>query len=433
MEGCSEEALSHFGGVRTPSPIRFFGNSREIARYGHDDLLTDAGGERELVAQGHPPSRVQPHHHVLVEPMARLIRGAEDNLNVRTAQRPVVVADGQIEPENPVLRRVPTIRTARPVPTLGAQLVAGVAHGLELAPTNQTRPAGTAISTRYQWLCTQAKICSRVLAPRFVLVRREPYEPLWRVRVCLSRPGLGGRRWRSPAEKVWQSRRVMVVVDVGLGVVSLLGALMVFALTAIAIKAVERRRLTRLTGIPPGPWRTPGSDLHLYHVQGPVRSWSDRIDRLLPVARLDTEAWAALCWRQEHLPLDRLRKRGDWDSLRHLEGQAARRVADRRGLSGEQRDSLIGRHLFEVERRAVVAAPEVVETMDQMLAEAFDRSRSGRFDTWWQRYMPAWWIGWPTWFSNRKAGLLSKMRAMRHEEFRLSVRGRYQDAPPLAR
>ena len=39
----------------------------------------------------------------------------------------------------------------------------------------------------------------------------------------------------------------------------------------------------------------------------------------LAVPGLDPGAWAVLSWRQERLPLARLRRRGDWDALLHLE------------------------------------------------------------------------------------------------------------------
>jgi hypothetical protein len=32
-----------------------------------------------------------------------------------------------------------------------------------------------------------------------------------------------------------------------------------------------------------------------------------------------------------------------------------------------------------------------------------------RFDQWWERLMPDWWIGWPTWFRNRGASLRRRL------------------------
>lgn len=64
----------------------------------------------------------------------------------------------------------------------------------------------------------------------------------------------------------------------------------------------------------------------------------------LPVGDLDPRAWAVLRWRQDHLPLHRLRRAGDRAALARLERAAAWRLAERLGLGDDQRYSLIHHH-----------------------------------------------------------------------------------------
>jgi hypothetical protein len=148
----------------------------------------------------------------------------------------------------------------------------------------------------------------------------------------------------------------------------------------------------------------------------------------LPVAELDPTAWAALVWRQQHLPVDRLRVPTDWISMYHVERHAAGRVAARLDLDDDQRASLHVHHVAEVERRAALAAPIVVETREQLIARYRQHGPDPRrpFEVWWQRNMPRWSVGWPTWFANRGVGL-------REKRFRLITLRRYRDAPRLAR
>lgn len=76
----------------------------------------------------------------------------------------------------------------------------------------------------------------------------------------------------------------------------------------------------------------------------------------LPAADLDPRAWAVLRWRQDHLPLHRLRRAGDRAALTRLESAAAWRVAERLGLGDDQRYSLIHHHRNAV-RQAIARAP----------------------------------------------------------------------------
>jgi hypothetical protein len=79
----------------------------------------------------------------------------------------------------------------------------------------------------------------------------------------------------------------------------------------------------------------------------------------LPVEELDGRAWAALRWRQDHLPLGSLRRRGDLAALGNLERDAALRIAGRLRLDDDQRYSLMSRHDAEVAARAATARPDL--------------------------------------------------------------------------
>ncbi|MDA8301514.1 MAG: Clp protease N-terminal domain-containing protein [Actinomycetota bacterium] len=151
----------------------------------------------------------------------------------------------------------------------------------------------------------------------------------------------------------------------------------------------------------------------------------------LPVEQLDADAWGVLCWRQERLPLARLRRRDDWHALAALESRAAWRVADRFGVDDDQRYSLLVRHSQEVERLAYAARPAVVEARQQLvehlpgglLVERLPggfllRQRRRR----WHRVVPSFMVGWPTWFGNRRVGL-------RDKRFRLVTRAAYRGQP----
>jgi hypothetical protein len=80
------------------------------------------------------------------------------------------------------------------------------------------------------------------------------------------------------------------------------------------------------------------------------------IDRpSLPAGSLDGRAWSALRWRQDHLPLDRLRRPPDRQALSHLEQKAAWRIADHLGLDDDQRYSLIRHHADQVDQHMATA------------------------------------------------------------------------------
>jgi hypothetical protein len=130
----------------------------------------------------------------------------------------------------------------------------------------------------------------------------------------------------------------------------------------------------------------------------------------LPVGELDPAVWAVLVWRQDHLPLRRLKRQSDWYALSNLEYRAARGLADRRALDDDQRYSFLAHHRDRVEALAHDARPDLVETRQQR-RQRYPRSVSlvvNRRRPTWQRLVPNFMVGWPTWFSNRRSGLRDK-------------------------
>lgn len=77
--------------------------------------------------------------------------------------------------------------------------------------------------------------------------------------------------------------------------------------------------------------------------------------------RSSSGSGAVLCWRQHHLPLDRLRRPADWGALHNLEFAAAETLATRLGLDEEQRESLGRHHIAAVDHRLAMARPTIVE------------------------------------------------------------------------
>ena len=126
----------------------------------------------------------------------------------------------------------------------------------------------------------------------------------------------------------------------------------------------------------------------------------------LPVADLDARAWTVLRWRQDHLPVSRLRRESDRQALWHLEDAAAWRVADRLGLDDDQRYSLLWHHDRQVGQlagRPARAGPPRRRA----------RRRHGFAG------VP---VGWAAWFGNRRTGL-------RDRWFRLRTMRHYRDCP----
>ena len=144
----------------------------------------------------------------------------------------------------------------------------------------------------------------------------------------------------------------------------------------------------------------------------------------LPVGELDAAVWAVLLWRQDHLPLRRLKRKSDWYALSNLEHRAARGLAERRALDDDQRYSLLTNHRDRVEALAHEARPDLVETREQRW-QRYPRSMplvGHRRRSTWQRLVPNFMVGWPTWFSNRRSGL-------RDRYFRLVSAPAYRGQP----
>jgi Clp amino terminal domain, pathogenicity island component len=112
----------------------------------------------------------------------------------------------------------------------------------------------------------------------------------------------------------------------------------------------------------------------------------------LPVENLDRGAWNSLCWRQDHLPLDRLRRDQDREVLSSLERDAAWRLAGELGLDDDQRYSLVWQHADQVERRLATARPDLARRPRGPRVPR--RSAFGNVM-----------VGWGVWLRNRQANL----------------------------
>jgi Clp amino terminal domain, pathogenicity island component len=185
-------------------------------------------------------------------------------------------------------------------------------------------------------------------------------------------------------------------------------------------------------GLDPGPVRQAAATAIGAHglapIELPVLTPAGTLDRApLPVSDLDDRAWTALRWRQDHLPVGRLRRSSDREALLHLERDEAWRVADRLGLDDDQRYSLISHHASEVGQRVERARPDLPgasSARDRAQARAMAMSRRhwrrpGR--TFALRNVT---VGWGAWFGNRRTGL-------RDRWFRLRTTSSYRGAPQL--
>jgi len=140
--------------------------------------------------------------------------------------------------------------------------------------------------------------------------------------------------------------------------------------------------------------------------------------RVVPITDLDARAWSIMCWRQEHLPLDRVRSRGDRDSLSIVEGRAANKVAARFGLDELHTFSLSAHHGQEVKRRLADAKPMLGRGQDVACPSRAEMRIVSRHR---RRRLRAlnFTVGWGTWFSNRRVGLRWRL-------FRLRTRNAYR-------
>jgi len=149
----------------------------------------------------------------------------------------------------------------------------------------------------------------------------------------------------------------------------------------------------------------------------------------LPVEQLDRRAWAVLTWRQEHLPLQHLRRRSDWEAMQSLEQRAVWDIADQLRLDDDQRYSLLWRHGERVRQVAQDASPTaagLIQPARTSPTGTLRRATRRRFR--WSWLVPGFMVGWPTWFANRR---VDTMVFVRDTRFRLLTRSTYAKQPQL--
>jgi Clp amino terminal domain, pathogenicity island component len=158
----------------------------------------------------------------------------------------------------------------------------------------------------------------------------------------------------------------------------------------------------------------------------PALTPAGTLDRApLPVSELDGRAWAALRWRQDHLPVGKLRRPSDREALLHLERAEAWRVADRLAVDDDQRYSLISHHADEVGRQVERARPDLLgapSARDRAQARTTALARRHRRRPGRTLALRNVTVGWGTWFGNRRVGL-------RDRWFRLRTASSYRGAP----
>jgi hypothetical protein len=169
-----------------------------------------------------------------------------------------------------------------------------------------------------------------------------------------------------------------------------------------------------------------GAPMDLPQIAIPSLTPAGTLDRPpLPVEDLNPQAWSALCWRQDHLPLDKIKRQGHYDALRYLEGRYAWRISSKLGLDDDQSHSLCRHHSARVEQRAAEATSYFVA-----FRSAQPHGQAGMFFTTSRRRfyrVPHWLsftVGWGTWFGNRRVRL-------RNLWFHLRTLGYFRHAPQL--
>jgi hypothetical protein len=142
----------------------------------------------------------------------------------------------------------------------------------------------------------------------------------------------------------------------------------------------------------------------------------------LPVSELDSRALAMLRWRQEHLPLRRVRSRSTWRALWSLEHSAAWRLGLKLRLDDDQRYSLLRHHADQVEQLMAEARPDLVPSPPPNASGwyRYVRTRPWHSRRVWR--LLRFTVGWGTWLGNRRVGL-------RDRWFRLTTLRYYRAAP----
>jgi hypothetical protein len=138
----------------------------------------------------------------------------------------------------------------------------------------------------------------------------------------------------------------------------------------------------------------------------------------LELEELDPRAWRVLTWRQQHLPLSRVRSAANLAALMSWEQRAAERVADQAGVDDDQRYSLLVQHRRAVEDRLGGIRAPVDDPDPRGAAKAGGIARRHL------RRVPNFMVGWPTWFANRRVGI-------RDRWFRLTRAPAYRGQPGL--
>jgi Clp amino terminal domain, pathogenicity island component len=182
-----------------------------------------------------------------------------------------------------------------------------------------------------------------------------------------------------------------------------------------------------MAGIDPGAARTAalaglGIDTDLPPIAMPPLTPAGTFDRPpLPIADLDARAWAVLSWRQDHLPLHRLRGVSSWHGLWSVEYQIAWRLPGRLGLDDDQRYSLLSQHLSAVEERLTAARPDLAPARVEPSSALQWRQATRRLRLYRRLRFLSFAVGWPSWFGNRRAGIrqrwfwLTTLRHYRHQ------------------
>lgn len=155
--------------------------------------------------------------------------------------------------------------------------------------------------------------------------------------------------------------------------------------------AVRRAALAEL-GAPP----------ELEAISFPPLTPAGTLDRpALDLDQLDPRAVRVLSWRQQHLPLSQVRSRAHLAALESLEQRAAWGVAEEAGVDDDQRYSLLDHHRRAVEQRLGPAHAE----FDRPSRSSRPRANGSGFIAGRRRRRLTFMVGWPTWFSNRRAGI----------------------------
>lgn len=133
---------------------------------------------------------------------------------------------------------------------------------------------------------------------------------------------------------------------------------------------------------------------------------------LLEVEELDSTAWELLTWRQQHLPLARLRDLRDWEYLKQLEWDTADRLRENLHLDDDHELSLPIRHLELVDAIGLAGRPDIVPQPLQPLSPRTERTVSVRYPRFRRRRRfritgRFRFRGWGTWFANRWEGIRS--------------------------